>query len=159
VAEQVEHFRVRCPLAHPVPLRGHVGEEAEVAEGRQAGMKADIASRQRPIAWDVGVTDPTPAAFLVRTRHEGRVGRPVAARRSPPRLRLGADHGDRAVAFPLLAIAAVDQAPVMPGLADDGNEVAHAARASLPPIEAMARGPLSMADPAAFAAVTSTARS
>ena len=50
VAEQVEHFGAVGLLAHPVPLRRHVGEEAEVAERRQRGGEFDPVARQRPAA-------------------------------------------------------------------------------------------------------------
>ena len=68
-------------------------------------------------------------------------------RRRPHRLRLGPDDGDRSVALQLLAVAAVDQAPVRPGLGDDRREIAHAASASFAPTEATATGPSSNASP------------
>ena len=161
IAEQVEHLRVGRPFPHEIPLRGHVGEEAQVAEGRQAGVEADVAARQRPRRRDRAMLDPASAALLVRSRHEGRVGGPFLERGGPHRLRFGANHGDIAIAFPFLAVPAVDQAPVGPRLGDDRLEVgeAHAASAILPPIAALARGPDSIACPAARAAAASMARS
>ena len=144
VAEQVQHFRVGRSLAHEIPLRGHVGEEAEVAEGGQAGMEADLAAGQWPIARHLAVVLPAAAAILVAAGDEGGIGIPVRIGRSPHRLGFGADDVDRAVAFEFLAVAAVDQGPIVPRFGDQGGEVGHAARASLPPIEARAMGPPSM---------------
>ena len=94
-----------------------------MAERGQAGVEADLAARQRPaLRAPASMLDPAAAAFLVRAGDEGRVGRPVVERRRPHRLRFGADDGDRAIALPLAAVAAVDQPPVVPRLGDDGLE-------------------------------------
>ena len=71
VAEQVEHVGVGRALAHPVPLRRHVGEEGEMAERRQAGVEADRAARQLPRS------EPGDAGPSAR-----RLPRPSRARRS-----------------------------------------------------------------------------
>src|SRR4051812_33261166 len=103
--------------------------------------------------------DPAPAAFLVRAGHERRIGIPLLELRSPHRLRFRADSGEAPVALELLAIAAVDQAPVVPGLGDDRGEFAHAASASCAPTEATAARPSRSAAPASHAARVSTPRS
>ena len=89
--------------------------------------------------------DPAAAAFLVRAGNEGRVRVPVRSRRRPHRLRLGPDDRDRAIALELLTVAAVDQAPVGPGLGDDRLEIAHAASASFAPTDATATRPVEQA--------------
>src|SRR6185312_1397401 len=158
VAEQVEHVGVGSTLPHPVPLRGHVGEEAEVAEWGQRGGEADISARELPLPRHRAVLDPAAAALLVRAGDEGRVRVPVAACRRPHRLRLRPDHLDVAVAFELLAATAIDEAPVAPGLGDERREFGHAANASWVPTEATAARPSSNAAPASFADAASTER-
>src|SRR5689334_13909867 len=93
--------------------------------------------------------DPASATLLVRAGDEGRIGVPVVARRRPHRLGLGADDLESAIAFQLAAVAAVDEAPVVPGLGNDRAELVHAASASFAPTEATALGPASMRVPTA----------
>src|SRR5436190_20585393 len=101
--------------------------------------------------------DPAPAAILVRTRNEGRVGIPIHLRRRPHRLRLGPGDRDRSVALELLAVAAVDQAPIGPGLGDECRQFAHAARTAGTPMVATARVPVSIFCPAIRASSRVTA--
>ena len=160
VAEQVEHVGVRGALAHPVPLRRHVGKEAEMAERRQRGVRSGRRRAPAPIACGTGaMLDPAPAAFLVGPGNEGRVGVPIVARRRPHRLRLGPDDRELAVALELLAVAAVDQAPVGPRLGNDRREIAHAARTAGTPIVAVARAPESIFAPTARTSSRVTAAS
>ena len=123
VAKQVEDVGVVRQGAHRVPLRRHVGEEAQVAEGGQAGVEADLAARHWPAARNRSMLDPAPAAILVRSGDEGRVGVPFVQRRSPHRLRIGADDRHGSIAFELLPVAAVDQAPIGPRLGDQGEQI------------------------------------
>ena len=110
-----------------------------MAERRQRGVEADRARATAPTARDRTVLDPAAAAFLVGAGNEGRVGIPVGARRRPHRLRLGPDDRDRAVALELPAVAAVDQAPVGPGLGDQSRKLHHALRRLRPMPEARGR--------------------
>src|SRR5688500_12352687 len=130
-----------------------------MAERRQRGVEAHIAARQRPVARHRAVLDPTPAAFLIRSGHEGRVRVPVGARRRPHRLGLGPDHRDRAVAFEFSPAAAVDQPPIVPRLGDQRGEIAHAARAAGTPMLARAIGPATMRAATARTSASVTASS
>src|SRR5438270_5786965 len=121
-------------------------------------MEADSVPAQVPLTRHRAMLNPAAAALLVRSRDEGRIRVPIVARRRPHRLRFGPDHLERAVTLELLAIAAVDQPPVGPGLGDDCKEAAHAARARPAPTEATASGPSSRARPASCACSTETAR-
>ena len=122
VAEQVEDLGVVRAGLHPVPLRRHVGEESEVAEGGEGRVEAHVAAYQRPAGGDGTMLDPAPAALLVRAGNEGRVGVPVGCRRGPHRLRFGADDADRSIALIFAAVTAVDQPEVGPRLGDDRVE-------------------------------------
>ena len=159
VAEQIEDVGVGGPGPHPVPLRRHVGEETEMAEGRQRGVEANIAARQRPAIRDWSVLHPSPAAFFVGAGDEGSVRLPIVAGRRPHRLRLGPDDRERAVALELAAMPAVNQAPVVPWLGDQGRQLAHAARAAGTPIVARAQGPAIIRSPASRTSSRVTASS
>src|SRR5947209_18138383 len=91
---------------------------------------------------------PAAPALFVRPGNEGRVRVPIVACRRPHRLRLRAHHREAAVAFQLLAVAAVDQPPVGAGPGNDRGEIAHAASASFAPTDATDIGPSSSACPA-----------
>src|SRR3954454_9219341 len=112
-------------------------------------MESDRPARQLPLPRHRPVLHPAPPTFLVGAGNEGCVGVPVLPRRSPHRLRLGAHNFGRTIALELPAIAAIDQAPVGPGLGNDGLEVVHAALAIFPPTLARACGPESICAPAA----------
>ena len=145
VAEQVEHLGVRrrAPASSPIaaPCRGRRRDGGTASGWRGSGP------RRAPAASSCGTSRcwtqrPPPSSSEPGTKVAS--GDQSSQRRRPHRLRFGPDDGDRAIALPLPAVAAVDQAPVVPGLGDDRLEIgqAHAASASLPPIEAMARGPV-----------------
>src|SRR5437870_3592775 len=93
---------------------------------------------------------PATAAFFVGAGNKGRVRIPLAPRRLPHRLRLGPDNRELAVALELLAVAAVDQAPVGPRLGDQRGEIGHAARTAATPMVAVARAPPSIFAPTAW---------
>src|SRR5687768_9680475 len=91
--------------------------------------------------------DPLAAAILVRAGDEGGVGVPFGGGGHPHGLWFGADDLDGAVPFELAAVAAVDQAPIVPRLGDQGDEIRHAARAAGMPMVARALGPMTMRAP------------
>ena len=72
--------------------------------------------------------DQTSSAFFVGAWNECRVGRPVTARRSPHRLRFRAHNLEGSVAFELLPVAGIDQAPIVPRLGDQCLKFAHVRR-------------------------------
>ena len=157
VAEQVEDVGIFGPRAHPVPLRGHIGKEAEVPERRQRCLKPDAIAPERPLRIDRTVLHPAPAPFLVRTGHECRIGVPFGERRCPHRLRLRAGDFVTAVALVFFTVPGIDQAPVRPGLSDDRGERAHAA--NFAPTLARARGPAIICAPTARTCSSVTASS
>ena len=85
IAEQVERLAALAePLAHPRPLRRHVGEESEVAERRRLGAEADLLPGQLPaLARHRPGELPAAAAFLVRAGDELAVRVPLAPRPAP----------------------------------------------------------------------------
>src|SRR5205085_7860244 len=119
----------------------------------------DRPARQLPLPGHRTVLDPAAAAFLVRSGDEGRIRVPIAARRRPHRLRLGPDDREFAVAFELVAVAAIDQAPIRPRLGDQRGEAAHAARTAGTPMVAVARAPPSIFVPTARTSLRVTAES
>ena len=150
IAEQVERFGPRPkPLAHPGPLRRHVGEESEVAERRALGAEVHSLPAELPaVARHRPVEPPAAAAFLVGAGNELAVRVPGLQRRRPHRLRLGPDEAVAAVALELSAMARIHQAVIGPRLGDQRRK-SHAARTAGKPIVARARGPASMRVPTA----------
>src|SRR5690348_14079785 len=128
-------------------------------ERRQRGIEPDCAARQLPLLRHRPMLNPTAAAFLIRSRNKCGVGIPIFPRRSQHRLRLRSDDLHLAITFELLAVAAIDQTPIVPRLGDERLEFAHAASASLVPTDEIAARPSISAAPAARAAPASTARS
>src|SRR5690606_7446750 len=135
VAEEVEESRiglVRAALAQPVPDRRHIGKEAEVPERCARGRKARLAPGKRPALGGYRpVKIPAPAAVLIGCGHELAVGLLPSASRErgrPHRLRFGADEAIAAIAFKLAPAAAVNEAIIVPRLANEraqGKQVSH----------------------------------
>jgi hypothetical protein len=150
IAEQVERLGAVAEVAaHPGPLRGHVGEESEVAEGGALGAEGDFLPSEVPaLARDRAGELPAAAALLVRAGDELAVRVPIRIGRRPHGLRLGADEAVAAVALELAAVSGVDEAVIGPRLADERGEL-HAALTAGTPMVAVARGLSSMRAPAA----------
>ena len=110
-----------------------------MAEGRQRGVEADGAARQRPALAAPGwcwTQRPPPSSSEPGTKvasacHSVGAGAHIACGS-------GRMTRDRAIALELAAVAAVDQPPVLPGLGDQGLQFAHAARTAGTPIVARA---------------------
>ncbi len=95
--------------------------------------------------------DPAPAAFFVGTGNEGGVRIPRRRSRAPTSPAAPAlDDREPAVTLELLAIAAVDQAPVRPGLCNQRLQLHQATAASRAPTDAMAVRPSSNAGAGRF---------
>src|SRR5690606_21401452 len=108
------------PPPHPVPHRGHVGKEAEVAKGRALRGETDLGPGKRPaLLRDRASVLPATASVLVRAGNEFTVGIPPGQPGPPQRLRFGPDEAMRAVTLQLAAVAAVYQAVVGPALAGE----------------------------------------
>src|SRR6185436_14513240 len=138
----------------------HVGKEGEVAEGRALGAETDLFPAKLPALLRHRPGElPAAAALLVRARDELAMRIPFARGRRPHRLRLGPDEATGTVALELAAVAGIDQAVIGPGLRDQSVE-RHAARTAGKPIVARARGPSSIAAPAArtWSSVTASIR-
>ena len=151
IAEQVQRLAALAqPLAHPRPLRRHVGEEGEVAERRALGAEAHLLPAQLPaLARHRPGELPAAAALLVRAGDELAVGVPFGRGRRPHRLRLGADEAVAAVALELAAIARIDQPVIGPGLGDERGEASCRLDELARRRWRRARGPASIFAPAA----------
>src|SRR5690606_19823001 len=107
VPKQVQRLSIRLSIraaTHPFPHRGHIGEEAEVAERRALRGKAHIVPRHRPTVFGHRLEElPAATAVFIRTRHEFTVRVPIIQARGPHGLRFWTDEAVGAVAFQLTA--------------------------------------------------------
>src|SRR4030095_11921179 len=93
----------------------------------------------------------------VGARQEGLFGLPFRCRWRPHGLRLRTDAADRAITLKFATVTAINQAPVVPGLGDQGLQIAHAARTAGNPIVARAGGPAIIRAPASWRSSSVTA--
>ena len=124
VAKQVQDARLAQgpdPPVEPLPVGGLLGEEGEVAEGREPAGEAHVAPGQGEGV--DRIAGKTPAAALVLVgRIEHGVGGVKGGRiaRGPEALGFRPDHGEAAIAFQLAAVAAVQKGVIGPGAGDQG---------------------------------------
>ena len=95
IAEQVEHVGV---VADRARIKSHCGamsgKKPRWRNGVRLAWKRTLPRASGQLGGTGAMLDPAPAALLVRSGDEGRVGRPIVERRRPHRLRFGADDGD-----------------------------------------------------------------
>jgi hypothetical protein len=126
IAEQVEHAHLAAGGARvpdlpgkPVPVHGLFGEEAGVLEARGVDLEGEVAVPHGPVLGELLAVFPLAAAGLAAVVEAVPVGPGLAAGLGPDDLGVGAHE---VVAAPLLllhAVAAVEQAVVLPAVGDD----------------------------------------
>ena len=142
IAEQVEHVGVRraarasSPIAAPCRERSRGGGTASARRRSGPSPRASSHCRGTGRCW---TQRPPPSSSEPGTKvasgsQSSRAGAHIACGSGRTTLNV-------AVALELLAIAAIDQAPVGPRLGDQRGEVAHAARTAGTPMVAVAARP------------------